>query len=514
MEFVPFLLAVSARSIGLAAAAWGLLTAARVQSPTVRYAVWSLVMAGMLAIAAARLVLPPLPVRVLRPQAPAVTTEMAFSAQAPIPAPARERPFPWAAIYATGLLLFGGRLARGYALTRRLVKGSRRVARWEHVYASEEVHVPLTVGWLRPRILLPADWEQWAPQKLDAVLTHERNHVRRGDWAIAVLAGVNRCVFWFHPLAWWLEARLSVLAEQACDDASLSQVASAEDYAQVLVEMAAAVRRGKGRTGREAMAMARGAEVSVRIERILDENRPVFPAMTQRRWMVLALCAVPVVYLAAVARPARVRAEAQAPVPAVASQRVPQQQEPPAKPEAEAQPGDLGAQRQEELSTIMAQLKARAQYLEAQRQYQQSETTRAEQEMKAVEAEIAAYESQLVQAREAYTDQSPTVRRLQTVLEHLRQQHETPISGPRLISRTEPEYTPEARKAGLEGKIELSVTIDTEGRPTDIEVTHGLSAGLDEKAVECVNQWRFRPALRNGQPVTAFASVEVLFRLQ
>jgi protein TonB len=106
------------------------------------------------------------------------------------------------------------------------------------------------------------------------------------------------------------------------------------------------------------------------------------------------------------------------------------------------------------------------------------------------------------------------------MLENLRHQREQltgiedSTSGPRLISRTEPEYTAEARQAGVEGKVELAVTIDTDGRPTEIQVTRGLSAELDQKAVECVNKWCFRPALRNGHPVTAFASVEVVFRLQ
>ena len=53
-----------------------------------------------------------------------------------------------------------------------------------------------------------------------------------------------------------------------------------------------------------------------------------------------------------------------------------------------------------------------------------------------------------------------------------------------------------------------------DGVARDIQVIRKLDAGLDRKAVECVKTWRFRPASRNGQPVTAFASVEVKFRLR
>ena len=61
--------------------------------------------------------------------------------------------------------------------------------------------------------------------------------------------------------------------------------------------------------------------------------------------------------------------------------------------------------------------------------------------------------------------------------------------------------------------MELSVTIGTDGIPRDIQVIRPLDAGLDIQAVECVKTWRFRPAARDGQPVTAFATVEIRFRL-
>ena len=115
--------------------------------------------------------------------------------------------------------------------------------------------MPLTVGWLRPKVLLPAGWERWPEDKLQAVLAHERIHVRRGDWAVGVLAGLNRSIFWFHPLAWWLERQLAQLAEQASDDAALLVVGT-EPYARALLDMAAAVKTGQGRLTWEATAMA------------------------------------------------------------------------------------------------------------------------------------------------------------------------------------------------------------------------------------------------------------------
>jgi protein TonB len=166
----------------------------------------------------------------------------------------------------------------------------------------------LTVGCLRPKILLPLGWDEWDAAKLQAVMAHERTHVRRGDWAIAVLAGLNRCVFWFHPLAWWLERRLAFLAEQACDDSALLLVGTGP-YAQALLDMAAAVKAGQGRLVWEAMAMANVTEVRHRIERILDETRQIPKGLTRSRLAALIACSLPLIYVASVVQLAPAEAQ-------------------------------------------------------------------------------------------------------------------------------------------------------------------------------------------------------------
>jgi TonB family protein len=87
------------------------------------------------------------------------------------------------------------------------------------------------------------------------------------------------------------------------------------------------------------------------------------------------------------------------------------------------------------------------------------------------------------------------------------------VSSPVLVSKVEPEYSEEARRAKYSGSVMLSVVIDEHGIPQDIHVVRPLGLGLDEKAVEAVQRWRFRPGLRNGKPVRVRASVEVSFRL-
>ena len=85
---------------------------------------------------------------------------------------------------------------------------------------------------------------------------------------------------------------------------------------------------------------------------------------------------------------------------------------------------------------------------------------------------------------------------------------------PVVIKKTDPEYTEEARSAKVEGAVVLQVEIATDGRARNIHVVKSLGYGLDEKAIECVRQWRFRPAVKHGTRVRVPATIEVNFHLK
>jgi len=87
------------------------------------------------------------------------------------------------------------------------------------------------------------------------------------------------------------------------------------------------------------------------------------------------------------------------------------------------------------------------------------------------------------------------------------------VSAPTLISKTEPEYSEEARKAKYSGSVLLSIVVGVDGLPRDIKVVRALGLGLDEKAIEAVMKWRFRPGMKGGRAVPVQAQVEVSFRL-
>ena len=87
------------------------------------------------------------------------------------------------------------------------------------------------------------------------------------------------------------------------------------------------------------------------------------------------------------------------------------------------------------------------------------------------------------------------------------------VSQPTLLSKVEPEYSEEARKAKWQGTVVLSLIVDETGLAQQIKVSRSLGMGLDQKAIEAVQKWRFRPGLKDGKPVPVYATIEVNFRL-
>jgi TonB family protein len=87
------------------------------------------------------------------------------------------------------------------------------------------------------------------------------------------------------------------------------------------------------------------------------------------------------------------------------------------------------------------------------------------------------------------------------------------VSAPKVLYQPDPEYSEEARKAKFQGVCVLNLIVGPDGKPRDVRVARSLGLGLDEKAIEAVNQWKFEPAQKDGRPVAVQINVEVTFRL-
>ncbi|HEV8393558.1 MAG TPA: M56 family metallopeptidase [Vicinamibacterales bacterium] len=215
-------------------------------------------------------------------------------------------PISWAGVvvtsYLAGVALLLARLASGAWRLRTI----RRAAVAERGHLTHPLCVtPMTVGILAPVVILPTDWTNWDDADLSAVLAHEGEHARRRDPLIVALALLNRAVFWFHPLAWWLPRELSRLSEQACDDAVISRGHDRDLYASCLLRFA----RRASEAGRRVLPMAAamsGAGLQARLRMLAHQAATV---SRTRRLSVAGACAALVVVCAAA-----VPAEAQRPV--------------------------------------------------------------------------------------------------------------------------------------------------------------------------------------------------------
>jgi beta-lactamase regulating signal transducer with metallopeptidase domain len=274
---------------------------------------------------------------------------------------------PWAAVTAASYLaialLFLMRFFIGLLFGRRLLRASQkideprvalrlasrahysRLASLPDLAESELISVPVTMGALRSTILLPASWREWDEAKLDAILAHEVSHVARRDGLTQRLSLLHRAIFWFSPLAWWLDRHLADLAEQASDEAALSGGADRNDYARTLLGFFEALHASPGRVWWQGVAMAKAGQAEERLERILSwkesgilgaKNMNVTRSSVRKLIAVaVVVLAVPVVYLAAAVRPAGAAPEPQH-LPFAQERSTPPAQNPAATPQPES----------------------------------------------------------------------------------------------------------------------------------------------------------------------------------
>jgi TonB family protein len=87
------------------------------------------------------------------------------------------------------------------------------------------------------------------------------------------------------------------------------------------------------------------------------------------------------------------------------------------------------------------------------------------------------------------------------------------VSPPRVLSKAEPDYTEEARRARVNASVTVKLIVRPDGKASDIRVVRAAGFGLDENAIECVGNWQFAPGTKDGKALSVAATIEVNFRL-
>lgn len=280
---LTFLLEAVVRSSTLIAAVWVLLRLSRLRYANGEKLAWTLVAAALLtlpllvwSIVAGRMPLAILPPQLAVPKA----------ALADLPDAAHPLRAFVVAIYLAGALFLAARLGAGLLLGARLRRAARRLPpqrlpQWGNgmdVRQSARVPAPVSFG---STVLLPACSVHWDAITLQAVLAHEREHIRNRDGYRLWLASLCRAIFWFNPLVHWLYRRLAVLAELTSDAAAVDAIGDRSQYLAVLMRIA-----GAAPLSEVLVPMASRLTLSVRMRQLFSPRDPSAPPSTMHKAMV------------------------------------------------------------------------------------------------------------------------------------------------------------------------------------------------------------------------------------
>lgn len=322
MSAIQFLAEWCVRSTVLILAGALLLWLLRVKNPFFRLTAWTVALAGSLTIPLLTTTVPKLPLTVLRsPVRPSVlpqTIDRGSGIQVAVPvipqgsalaAPAHgaaAKSLEWARLVLTAyglvsvaLLL---RLFIGLMVSLRILRQSRPTGIANNgieVLESGHVASPVSIGILRPAVLLPLDWQRWDSLKLDVVLAHECSHIRRHDPAVQFVSAIHRAVLWMTPSSWLLHRTIIRVGEEISDNHAIAVSGDRVSYAEILLEF---IQRGAGDSNWAGVQMARYDRPEKRIRRILDST--VVPCGVRHSDIAaILILGAPLAFLAAATHP-------------------------------------------------------------------------------------------------------------------------------------------------------------------------------------------------------------------
>src|SRR5581483_3874425 len=141
------------------------------------------------------------------------------------------------------------------------------------ILLSEAVRLPAAIGFFRPAIVLPS-WtlRELSADELKVIVLHELAHLRRWDDWTNLAQKLVKALFFFHPAVWWIDSRLALEREVACDDMVLAHTQNAAGYASSLISLAERAISDKSRGGRALLlaqtVLGRVRELSQRLAQI------------------------------------------------------------------------------------------------------------------------------------------------------------------------------------------------------------------------------------------------------
>jgi TonB family protein len=450
------------------------------------------------------------------------------------------------ALYGLFLLFRAGQLMRAWRRTKSIVQsayecefsgpvktiiekcqkaiGVGRV----RILCSASVPVPITVGIFSPLIILPGRLLHDVDEEvLTSALGHELVHVARRDYLANLVYEIIYLPLSFHPAAALLRRRIKQTRELCCDESVTARLLRAETYARSLVRLIGAAPLGHRLAVDTTIGISEADILEVRIMSLLKGSKRT----TRRKRLLLISASLLLVAPCLAATSFALTLDIDRQEPAVTPQT------------AEKLDREKQERVREELKRAVSDLKekvrvapesqradAEARLLEVQRNLEIHERMirdlDAQRKSQALRETLAQWEktrpvdeARLKEAREQLAElerQSPSqearLREVQQSTAEL-QKAQTDRRA-RVIYRVEPEYTMDAREKKIAGTVVLTLTVDHEGLPQNIQVKKSLYPSLDQSAIEAAKKMRFEPAMKDGQPVSMFISVEMNFQVE
>jgi TonB family protein len=456
------------------------------------------------------------------------------------------------------------------ALRRRL--GIARAVRLMH---SALVEVPTVIGWLRPVVLVPASCLiGLSTMQIEAILAHELAHIRRHDYLVSVLQSVVETVLFYHPAVWWVSKQVRRERECCCDEMAVAVGGDRLAYARALSALeerrsyspefvlgangGALTMRIKRLLGcREDSAVSQMAAFAVlaliviaagsyvvtaaraEVSALSRAARAASPMELDAVSPLNALIAEPKVREFQLKEPV-LMAQAEAPAAPTAPPLSPPKYFDRAVSATLNGPAhDLGPG-YGMISWILPvyPLEARAggiqgvvalkvtitntgtvedvQVISGPQELRQT-TIDAVKQWKFDPSWDHGYSVGVKTIGVIYSLPSlvPVVGPVPPADEAAVgvKQFGGAVAAPMIISEPSPEYTELARKDKVEGVVVVCLVVDEKGVPQHVQLARGIGDGLDEKAVDAVKRYRFKPASENGKPVAVWLNVEVKFQL-
>jgi TonB family protein len=433
-------------------------------------------------------------------------------------------------------------------LVQTAIQTCRRVIKTRpvRILSSTAIPVPITAGFFRPLIILPAPlFNETDEDVLVSGIGHELVHVARRDYLANLVYEFLFLPLSFHPAAWSIRHRIRQTRELCCDEWVASRLLRADVYARSLVRLIGTTPLMPRMAADTTIGISESDNLEVRIMSLLKTRK-----LTNRRkafllFLASLLLAAPCLAASSFALNFEINGQAGA-TPQRSRQKLEQKNQERALQELRRQLDEL--RKQERLAMPGGQAEIEAGLREVRlaleehekllKEYEQEKsqiTPEIEAGLKEIQKSLQEHARLLEQYQKEGTERdklSETQKRLAELLtkypyepmrgdlSKLLEKYQYGAGGDqknrhaRVIYRVEPKYPDDARDKQITGSVLLTLTVDHDGNPQNIAVKKSLYPSMDQAAIEAARKMRFEPAMKDGQVVSDFLLVEFYFSMQ